>query len=261
MADTVTLALQGETVGLDEFADAIARFARLVVSLSREAKAPGLGWEIDELDAGSAITTVRANLNGYQPQQVEQVVRSFLEVGRALQEGQTIPFPDPVKRDAEGIADLLRAKNTQIEEIRFETAEDEAIVRERLPLPHQAEKQPVVRAAYGAVTGRIQTLSSRSRLRFTLYDRLHDRPVSCYLSEGREEQVRDAWDKYATVQGWVSRDSEGRPTAIRRITLIRALGLTEEGDPSGYTRARGVLARAENEARAEDRVRQIRDAG
>lgn len=258
MADTVTLALQGETVSLNEFADAVTRFAKLVAELSREARAPGLGWEIDELDVGSAITTARAaSLNGYKPEQVEQVVKSFLEVGRALQEHQTIPFPESIRREAEGISAILKTRT--IEAIRFETAEDEAIVREYPPPTKKAE--PVVRGAYGAVTGRIQTLSSRSRLRFTLYDRLHDRPVSCYLSEGQEDRIRDAWDKYATVQGWVSRDTEGRPTAIRRITVIRALGLTEEGDPSGYTRARGILGREHNEPRAEDRVRRMRDAG
>lgn len=186
----MTLALQGETVGLHEFADAVTRLAKLVAELSRDARAPGLGWEIDELDVGSAITTARAaSLNGHRPEQVEQVVRSYLEVGRALQERQTVPFSESIRREAEGIAAILKAKSN-IEAIRFETAEDDAIVREA---PMQA-KEPVVRAAYGAVTGRIQTLSSRSRLRFTLYDRLHDRPVSCYLNEGQEDQIRDAWD-------------------------------------------------------------------
>jgi hypothetical protein len=259
VADTVTLALQGETVSLKEFADAITRFAKLVGELSKEARAPELGWEIDELDVGSAITTARAaNLNGYKPEQVEEVVRSYLEVGRALQEGQTIPFPDPVRREAEGIAGILKAKSN-IEAIRFETAEDDAIIRERPPKTAAAE--PVVRGAYGAVTGRIQTLSSRSRLRFTLYDKLHDRPVSCYLNEGQEDQIRDAWDKYATVQGWVSRDHNGRPTAIRRITVIRALGLTEEGDPAGYMRTRGILGRKTDEPRSEELIRRMRDAG
>ncbi len=257
MADTVTLALEGKTVALDQFAAAVTHFARLVSELSREAHAPGLGWEIDELDTGSAITTARAaNLNGYQPEHVERVVRSYLEVGRALQEHQTIPFTEPVQRSAHGIAATLKKG---IEAVRFETAEADALVRE--VVSQAAKKEPVVRGAYGAVTGRIQTLSSRSRLRFTLYDRLHDRPVSCYLSEGQEDHIRDAWDKYATVQGWVSRDPEGRPTAVRRITVIRALGLTEEGDPAGYMRARGVLARAEDTPRAEDRIRRLRDAG
>ncbi len=262
MADhTVTLALDGETVRLDEFADAVTRLARLVAGLSEAARAPGLQWEIAELDYGSAITTARpVSLNGYRPEQAEQVVSSYLEVGRALQEHQTIPFPETIRREAEGIAAILGV-HSGVTAIRFETAEADAVVRHRPQKTAETQTEPAVRKAYGAVTGRIQTLSSRSRLRFTLYDRLHDRPVSCYLIDGQEDQIRDAWDKYATVQGLVTRDATGRPVSVRRITMIRALGLTEEGDPAGYTRARGILGRKPDEPRAEDRVRRLRDAG
>ena len=43
---------------------------------------------------------------------------------------------------------------------------------------------------YGAIEGRVQSLSQRKGLRFTLYYQEFDRAVSCYLSEGQEERMR-----------------------------------------------------------------------
>ena len=95
--------------------------------------------------------------------------------------------------------------------------------------------QPV---AYGGVTGRIQTLSSRGGLRFTLFDTLFDRAVSCYLAEGQEELMRDVWGRMAVVEGLVTRDrATGRPQVIRSVrgvTVVRgATGVRDCGAPAG----------------------------
>ncbi len=37
---------------------------------------------------------------------------------------------------------------------------------------------------YGAVTGRIRTLTSRNSLRFILYDHIHERAVSAISAKG-----------------------------------------------------------------------------
>lgn len=256
--DTVTLALQGDDVSLEHFADAVGRFSRLIAALSKQANAPHIRWEIEDLEVGSTTTTARAAaLNGHQPEQVDRVVSAYLEVGRALQHHQTIPYPPPVKVEALGLAGLLEFG---VQAVRFETAEADAIVRE--PATQQKLPPTVIeeaRPTYGAVTGRVQTLSSRSRLRFTLYDRLYDKPVSCYLAEGSESQMRNAWDRVATVEGLVSRDPPtGRPLAVRQI---RNIELLEEAEPTGYQRARGALPRHPDKPRAEHRIRQLRDAG
>jgi hypothetical protein len=104
------------------------------------------------------------------------------------------------------------------------------------------------------VRGRVQTLSSRGRLRFTLYDALYDKAVSCYLAEGQEDIMRDAWGHVALVEGWVTRDpATDRPLSIRGIERVTLL---PEGDPHGYRRARGaVLGRELPEAI----IRRLRD--
>ncbi len=254
--DTVTFALQGDSVSLEQFADAVGRFSRIVTQLSAHAGAPNIGWEIENLEVGSATTTARAaSLNGYSAEQVEAVINSYLEVGQALQHGDTIPYPKPLQKEAKGLLTLL---GDGIEAIRFETPEAEAIVG---PRPDQivATEAPSfeVRPAYGAVTGRIQTVTSRSRLKFTIYDRLYDKPVSCYLLEGSEDMMRDAWDRIAIVEGIVSRDPlSGRPLSVRKI---RSVDIVEEGQPTDYKAARGALPCGEN-LRAEHRLRSVRDA-
>lgn len=252
--DTITLGLHGE-VTLDAFASAVSGLSRLVASLSAETHGAGaVRWEIEGLEVGSATATVKgvapAGANGA----VEQVVAAYLEVGEALAAGTTVPYPATVRKPAEGLAQLVRGG---VEAVRFETAEADALVRSAPPPTSQPPAE--LAAAYGAVTGRVQTLTSRSRLRFTLFDTVNDRPVSCYLAEGAEDRARDIWDRMARVEGWVSRDpTSGRPVSVRRITDVEVL---REPDPAGYQRARAVRPRPAGAPRAEERIRRLRDAG
>jgi hypothetical protein len=255
VSDTVTLELQG-SVSLEQFAEAVSHFQGLIAALSAESNLAAR-WEIEDLHGASATVTSRAlPENGFVPERVDEVVSGYLEVGRALEGHKTIPYPPRVRREAQGIAEVLR---TGVEAVRFETAESDAIVREVAPAV--APVPPPVQSvgSYGAVTGRVQTLTSRSRLRFTLYDRLYDRAVSCYLTEGREPEMREMWDKLATVEGWVTRDPlSGRPLAVRRITNVTRL---DEAAPQDYTRARGILPLAPNDPLPEEAIRRLRDGG
>lgn len=250
--DTVTLELQG-SVPLDKFADAVQRFSNLVRALSAETGVPEARWDITDLSVGSAVATARGTANG-SDEKVERVVSAYLEVGRALESGTTLPFSSSVSEEAFA---LTRVLGNGLDAIRFETAEADALVRARVPEPGAAPVATERREAYGAVTGRVQTLTSRSRLRFVLYDSLHDKAVSCYLVEGDEDKARGIWDKLATVEGWVSRDPlTDRPIAVRRIAHIT---IVDEGDPDGYLKARGAMPRGTRD-RAEIRIRRVRDA-
>lgn len=258
MSDTVTLELQG-SVSLPQFAEAVGHFHALIAALSLESKAVDVRWEIADLNASSAIATVRGiSVNGGEPDRIEQVVRNYLEVGQALESRMTVPYSSSVQKEAKGLIGMLRSG---IEGVRFDTAEGEVTLRE-LPVaatPSGPTPPPRTLGAYGAVTGRVQTLSSRSQLRFTLYDRLYERAVSCYVAEGRESLLREIWDKRATVEGWVTRDpASGRPLAVRRITNVTVLN---EVGPQAYMNARGVLPLEPGDPSPEQAIRRIRDRG
>ncbi len=251
--DTVTIELQG-AVTLARFRDAVDRFTDLVEGLAGELNASGLRWELDDLQVGSATATARGvPANGASHADLDRVVRSYLEVGEALASRTTVPFAAQVRKSASELCALI---GDGVTAVRFETAEADALVREGSTSHGPPDAEPV--AAYGAVIGRVQALTSRGRLRFTLYDTLSDRAVSCYLAEGSEDQAREIWDKLAQVEGWISRDPDsGRPLSVRGITTVELL---DEADVQGYRRARGALPRG-TAPRAEERIRRLRDAG
>jgi len=253
--DTVTLQLRGDDIRIEAFAQAIDHLSLLIGELSKAAGANGLRWEVSSLEAGSATTQIRAAPNGFAPEQVDEVVRSYLQVGKALSEDMIVPFSPEVQKHALAIAEVL---DEGVEGILFETPEDEALVSHVVDEVH-APRQVAQRQtkAFGAVTGRIQTLSSRNALTFTLYDRLHDRAVRCYLKEGQENLVEDGWNKMATVVGWVTRDGDsGRPVNVRKIEAVDFL----TGDPQGFQRARGMLPADPEGLSPEERIRRMRDA-
>jgi hypothetical protein len=260
--DTATLALSGE-IPFDRFAEAVKRFYDLLSGLSAEI-APSVVWMVDELSAGSALAVTR----GVGPaDQVEAVVRRYGEVGGQLEEGRKLSVTRSMKarRAAYG---LRRIPGGRIESLRLETAEREAILR---PVEQRAAGQKALRiaprplegaairqatASFGAIEGRVQTLSSRGGLRFTLYDIINDKAVSCYLDEGYEDIMRNAWGRLAVVEGWISRDPmTGRSLAVRRVRSVQVL---PERSPGAYRDARGVSPSLSGML-AEQAIRRLRD--
>jgi len=155
--------------------------------------------------------------------------------------------------------------------VRFETENEEVVVSappKRIPaklstlpllkgtlLDVSAIGDKFASGAWGMVEGVVETLTKRHGLRFTLYDQLNDRPVSCYLQEGQQEEMRGIWGKRAIVQGWVTRDPvDGHPVGIRQISSIQEID--EAGD---YTKARGIAPVGADALLPEEAIRRLRD--
>lgn len=254
--DTVTLVLAGD-VPVDQFSTAVSGLARLLQGLTHElADQQRIRWSIDQLDSGSATIAVRGYAES-DPKIVQRVVRAYGLVGKALATGEAIPF---AQRTTEAAYEIVGAINGDLHSITFETPDIDYIVSARpAPQPSLAETRRLeVPVAYGSVQGRLQTLSSRGRLRFTLYDLVHDKAVSCYLGEGDEDLVRKRWGRLVTVEGYLSRDPlSGRPLAIRRISAIRDI---VEGGHSDYQRGRGALRDTPSTVTVDQALRAVRDA-
>jgi hypothetical protein len=248
-ADTVTLALEGE-VPIAAFAKAVGNFEELVRVLSSDVAREGnIRWVVEDLRIGSTVVTIRAVSSDEEA--VDRVVGAYSAIGRSLQRNQTIPYSGRVIRLAENIRSVL---NGNVTAVRFETPlEDITIYGAGIGL----RVMPAT-SAHGAVTGRVQTLTSRNRLRFTLYDLLEDRALSCYLDPGNEELIRGAWDRMARVEGWLSRDSlTGQPVSIRQI---RNVTLLPEVPAGTYRQARGAAPLEPGDLSAENAIRRLRDA-
>ena len=257
--NTVTLVLDGE-VPLQEFSKAIVGFSELVKALSVEAGG-GLDWVMQDLQVSSALASALAI--GEEPK-IEAVVTKYENVAQALENNIEIPYSAPVRVAARKIVSI---KDYRITAVRFETAKRESVVRMEpskvksdqmvSAVPPQLSASAVI-TAYGAVQGRIQTLTSRRTLRFTLYDLLYDKAVSCYLAEEKRELVRDSWGSLAIVEGIVSRDPiTGRPLSIRQVSEITPMKAAESR--FDYRQARGI-APSITGLSPEEAIRRIRDA-
>ena len=246
MADnTMTLALDGN-VPFREFAIAIEHFFGLVDALATEFQAKdGVEWFIDDLVKSSAIATVRGE--SQTPEKVEQVIRGFAEVATALQANSRVPYSRRVRTHANHIREII---NGQVTSVRFETSDSDIVLADR---PSSLLLPP----AFGAIEGRIQTLTNRVSLRFTLFDAFYDRAVSCYLDEGNDDIIREAWGRRATIEGLVAREpDDGRPVSIRGITSIEIL----PDDMPNYEEARGIISVQDGALSPEEIIRRMRDA-
>lgn len=245
----MTLALGGD-VPLDQFADTMERFHRLIDLLSREVGGDAeIAWTVEELSAGSAIVTVLGQAQVAET--AERIGRAYSAIGRALELEEPIPYSP---RIAEAARSITRVLNGKITSIRFEAMSEVATVTSEQPL----SQAPAILGAWGAIEGRVETLTSRRYLGFTLYDSLHDRAVSCRLAADQADLVREAWGRRVVVRGWVRRDPASRRPVF--IDPVRSIEVLAEVEPGSYRRARGVAPAAPDEGSPEVAIRRLRDA-
>jgi hypothetical protein len=249
--DSVTFRLDGE-VTIDKLSDAFEKFARVLSELQRDQDAR-VRWVLAGLDYGSAAATARAEpLDEASADRIPAMYDTYLAVARRVSRGEVDPNR-PLLRVVRDLTDLADKQNRVV----LETADDDVIFTAPVTLaPIDRKVQAQTTKSRGTVRGRVETLSRRTGLRFTLYELAHNRPVSCYLQADHEDLMRDAWGHTADVTGQVTRDSDtGRPLAVRRVTRVEVV---DEGETMGFLQARGAIGGSEP---AERVIRRIRDAG
>jgi hypothetical protein len=249
----LTVALEGPDTSLNSFVAAVSALNSLLTALGAEV-APNsyLAWDIQALDAGSAVTAVRGRVLSGDPAGPKRVAAAFEAIGDALTRQAPVPYSPAVARHATALTEVLADHVTAI---RLETPERDFTITPG-HAPQGAPAAPPI-ISFGGVEGRIQTLSNRRSVRFTLYDELDDHAVSCYLRPGEESMIQKFWGLRALVEGTVRRDSSGRPTTIRDITEVTLL---PERAPDEWLSLRGAWAEAWDGTPAEDTIRKIRDA-
>jgi hypothetical protein len=249
VSETVTVVLGGDPT-LDDLATALSALKDMLRGLSSDASLPAMTWVIDALERSSASVTVRGT---GAPQDVSAVADTYLAVARLIPE--RMPVPSRVAAAADRFIRLL----DDVPDVRFETADDDVtIAKDFTQEVPAATVVPPPPAVHGAVEGRVQTLSSRGSLHFTLYDLRRDKAVSCYLTSSYEDTMRDAWGRIAVVEGTVKRDPRtGRPLTIRGVSRIE---FPDEGHKGDWRQAEGALRGIGSDEPAESVIRRLRDA-
>jgi len=243
--NTITFELGGR-VPIETFRDGISYLQQLVAALTR---GNNVTWIIEDLQVGSAITTLRGEAEDLEI--VDQIVGEFAQIGSALASDEPLPRKSVHVTQA---ANAIQALANSVDYVRLETSEDDFVV-----YGNGTETEAQVQwTTVGAISGRVQALSKRGGLRFNLYEAVHDRAISCYLQQGQEELMREAWDRRVTVGGTIYRQGPlGRPVAIRNILSVDIL---EEAAQGAYLRARGAVPWQEGDEMPEDVIRELRDA-
>jgi hypothetical protein len=246
---TLTLTLGGD-VPLDQFALAMQRFQRFIDLLTQDVSGDaGVIWIVDELFAGSAVVTIRGEAE--QSEAVERVRRAYTIVGKSLEHNQPIPYSPQIAHAAESLTQVL---NGEITSLQFEAAGEVATVTSGFPV----EQSVGLIGAHGSIEGRIETLTRRSWLGFTLYDMVHDRAIRCFLKPAQADAVRDAWDHRVIVRGWIRRDpASGRPVSINPVHSIEIVPDIERGS---YRKARAIAPADPDQPPPDVTIRHLRDA-
>ncbi len=236
----LTIALNGLRLMLDGLENEVAPGSHIL-------------WKVDSLERSSALIGFVGFAD--DPAPVEAVTRAYLSSARVmLRDPETLL---PYKSARRGAREILSVLNSAVPSIRFETSEDDVTVSRHGELAQVAARtEPLSVGAYGAIEGRIQMASLRNGLRFTLYDVVYDKAVSCYPETGQEDVVRDAWGHVAVVEGWVKRDPEsGRPLTIRNVSRVSR---REEAPKGDWRRAEGALRGLVKNEAPEATIRRIR---
>ena len=252
---SLTLRLGGR-ISVADFAESADLWSKVLAAVTEESAAgQEIEWVISDLNYSSAIVTAEALTTDEQAARfVPRVVDGYLEAARDVHRGVSDPA-----RPSLGVVRQLVENASPVADITFETPQAEVtfdMAPDLQPLEPPPESRP---ASLGTIRGRVETLSHRGGLRFTLYDLVTDRAVSCYVEPGGEDQLRDIWGKLADVTGLVSRDARTeRPVSVRKVSAITPVA---EPRPGAFEAALGVVDFREGGGRSEDLIRRIRDAG
>ena len=246
--DEIRLRIGGE-VTVDLLSAALAQFTR-ALEAAEASHGASIRWVVTGLDHGSATALARAiPTDGRSETLAPQVCLSLVETGRAVMEGKADDAL-PMTRYLTKLQDL--ASHDQPVVIDCVGAAVEFAPAETAELS-SADKNH--HATLGTIRGRIEMLSQRRGLHFSLYDSVYDLAVACFPAKDMESTMRDAWGRVADVTGTVKRDpATDRPRSVRDITSVE---LVDEGDALGYRAVRGVLQTREP---AEVLVRRMREA-
>ncbi len=233
----LTLALDGE-VTLKDFSQAMQRFREIVEGLSNEiAPDAKIDWIVDELKKKCAIASIRGiPLTGDDVESVKSIRAAYTELGRKIVHGETLTNEYPVVNAVTGLRKLI---NGRITSVRFETKEKKYTIKKHTIF--SPTKTYWDTETFGCVRGRVESISKRHHLHFTLYDYDDDHPVQCYYKDGQKEEMRNIWDKLVYVEGIINRDEEN--DLINSISNISKINVIQERKPQEWREAMGCVGK------------------
>jgi hypothetical protein len=215
--DCLSLDLKGD-LSLDKFEKAVAAFFDLIKEVTKEAltEKQRIRWTVT-VRSGSAIVNAVPHFEESVADQAKQILRAVPAGIRALESGaQAMPkmFTREAVRAVKILGGLRGMKGNDVTDVRIRSAS----VKSRITTKSVAAVDAMIggqRQSYGAIEGKMQTITERGGFRFVVYDSLHDHRVDCFIEEDLMEKAVSNFRKRVRVSGLVQYDRAGDPVSIK----------------------------------------------
>lgn len=255
--NSITLVLNG-LVTLEDYSKAMAGFTSLIKKLQTEhAKKIDIEWNVEQLESGSAILTTKGYVDSQEDEVfIERIVNDYEFIGEHGERGDFEKIPEYAKKPLQDITSVINGK---INSIRFETQDrDFSLATNYKTKVNNIKELNIPLTYYDAIIGKVQNIFQEPTYKFTLYERINHKPVSCYLEPDYEDIMRNSWGKYARVEGLVKVNQiDGLPDTIRQIKNIEVL--ENENENYSWKKAIGAANGFLGHDAPESIIRQIRD--
>lgn len=226
------LNIANETVDLVYFSETLVAWVRLLrANVEIQAKQGQYDLVVDSLSGGS--THVAAVIRTPNPILGQSVKIAVDHTFQSIQRGTIAELPYTVRQTASGFQKARDKRPDMQVSVSTETT-DFLVPAQNVTI---RPKEPTV--SLGAIRGRIQSLSSRKGLQFTIWDEIFDHGVQVFLTPDLHDDLHRLWDHEAEVVGMISRHPDtGQPISIRNVRSLSGITPPSSGDPRRF---KGVL--------------------
>jgi hypothetical protein len=214
---TVTLALEGDSIPLEKFKQAVTSFLDLVESVSQEATGRGqkIKWDVS-VKSGSALVSVTPQDSIETRAAVKEVLNAIPDGISALCRGITQPprlFNASAIRAMKRLASVHELSENGLTEIRVLVKRKTKRITNKVAATVEAIIGTSYEA-YGSVEGKLQALWDHGGFRFSVFDALFDRKIDCFVGDEMVEPAIKGFRHRVRVSGTVQYNKEGLPISI-----------------------------------------------
>jgi len=240
--NSLTLALEGDSIPLEKFKQAVTSFLEIVESVSHEAVGDGakIKWNIS-VKSGSAIVSATPEYTKESKEAIKAVVSAIPNGIRELSQGKTATAPKlfntGTMKAMRRLANVHEIGRNGLTAIRILGNGVKRTVTHKVATTAN-EIIGASREAYGAIDGKLQALWDRDGFKFTVFDSLFDRRVDCYVNEDLVASAIEGFRKRVRVSGIVQYNRSGLPISINATAIHHFL---PNNKLPGASDVRGIL--------------------
>jgi hypothetical protein len=217
--DELTLRLDGNLITPEDFKKATQAFVNLIISVTEDMAKGGKKpvWNMSVRE-GSAVLVARPVADTQTRKTARAAIKRVKTGIGDFEKGKLIvgTFSPRAMYAIQEIASLP----TRLNKAGITTVEFGGGKGKQVPVTHKTaeflkKNLGAQRSAYGAIEGKLSTISERGTFQFVVFDSIADRGVNCFVPEGMFKDAHSAFGKRVSVFGNIQYDRDGKPLSIK----------------------------------------------